>query len=142
VRGAAVSNPRATILHLYRTTKLSYREIGEQVGVNRNVVAGIISRSGERKAKPPKVFIVKAVAPSKPRVFLEKPVTMRRDILGCQHIAGDPRTDATKCGKNRMIRTNGSPSSYCAGHHALLTVEPLPRTGKKTPALQSKGMPF
>jgi hypothetical protein len=135
-----VTNPRATILHLYRTTKLSYREIGEKVGVNRNVVAGIISRSGERKAKPPKVFIVKAVAPSKPRVFLDKPETMRRDNLGCQHIAGEPVADAPKCGRPRMIRTNGSPSSYCPKHHALLTVEPLPRTGTKTPPMASKGM--
>jgi hypothetical protein len=44
----------------------------------------------------------------------------------CQWIAGDPKTDPTKCGAPVTRRRDGSPSPYCATHHARCYERPVP----------------
>lgn len=133
---------------------LSGSQIAERLGIeSRTAVLGRAKRinlpkrtSGDikrkqiyagtpRKGEPPRTYV-----PIRERLAA-KTEAVENDKIGCQWIEGDPRLDATKCGKPRAI-LNGSTCSWCAHHRAIVfvpasTVRALDRREKR--AFAQKG---
>ena len=100
----------------------SYAQIGELLGVTKNVIAGIVQRNGLCRTK------------RGPRTGSAQPKTKGWDSPAageCRYIAGDPKVDPTVCGKPVGLHKDGRTSSFCQEHHDRCWISATSKKGRQ-----------